>query len=306
MAADASGNTHVVLFSETPALEKLLDSLFDISGLNTQSYSAPDAFVAEAPKCEPDIIVLATGAPALVGQELLAQIKQPSSELRDVPVIMIFPEATPVEVAVEALHLGAYDYLSAPFNEIELLTKITVLAKVKHAEDEFRELAIRDRLTGLYDRRYLFIRAGEELSRARRYSKPITFLALDIDNLAAVNDEYGAEAGDALLQRMADLLVSAKREIDVLARADEDLFVMVLYNTDATGAMVLASRILEQSQQIQCPFCEDYTPTVSVGLSTILAEPDLGAHAQELQDRAVAAMEQARSDGGNRIVVHGQ
>jgi len=294
----------VLILCQTAERQQRFDALFRISGLTAKTTESVEQLLSLASSAHVDVLLCAAAAPLVNSLEVVEQLRAPTSLLRDTPIVVVFPAGTPVELALQSLQLGAYDYLIEPFNEIELLTKVTVLAKVKHAEDEFRELAIRDRLTGLYDRRYLFIRASEELSRAKRYNKPITCMVVDVDGLRAVNERYGTDAGDALLQQVAGVLNQAKREIDVLARVNGDVFVLFLYHTDTVSTTVLASRIVAKLDQLTCPFDGGYKPSVSIGVAGVEASPELSMHAQELQQRAEWALKQAKRQGPGGIVLY--
>lgn len=302
--AETTATTHVLVLCAGKQCEGLYKSLFDLSGLVTKVTADAAGFHAHLVERRVDVALLIAAPDVALVHEVLNGLKSPGSEYRELPVILIYPENTPVEIAVEGLHAGSYDYLIEPFNEIELLTKLAVLAKVKHAEEEFRQLAIKDRLTGLYDRRYLFMRFNEELSRAKRYSRPISCLAIDIDDFRDVNEQYGIEAGDLLLQLVADVLTTSKREIDVLARSDGDQFILALYNTDLIGAQVIAGRILGCIREIKCAFDDGYRVSVSIGLADLDADQNTTMHAQELQHRAEVACLQAKEAGRDRIVIY--
>ncbi len=306
MADEARTSVNVLILCERECEHELFQSLFNLSGLNTDLQRSAEGFYARLERETPEVILIAANPPDESALEHVSRLRQPGSAWRDIPVVVLFPAGTPKEVTLSSLYQGAYDYLVEPFNEIELLTKITVLAKIKHAEDEFRRLAIRDVLTGLYDRRYLNLRLEEEMSRARRYSKPIACISLDIDSFGAVNEEYGFDAGNALLQSVADELRLRKREIDVLARKENDEFVLVLYNTDLTGATILATRIADRLRQLEHAFDNSYHVNVSVGLSGMETSPELQVHGQELLHQAELALARAKTGGGGRIVIYGE
>ena len=212
--------------------EDLYQALLELSGLNTVITTNTAEFHNHLEGHPVDVALLVADPDVLLIHEVLCGLKSAGSKYRDLPVIVIYPRDTPIEVAVEGMHSGSYAFLIEPFNEIELLTKLVVLAKIKHVEDEFRQLAIKDRLTGLYDRRYLFMRFNEEMSRAKRYERPISCLVVDIDDFREVNEKHGIDAGDLVLQLIADVMSGAKREIDVLARSIDDEFVLALYEKD--------------------------------------------------------------------------
>jgi two-component system, cell cycle response regulator len=306
MADEPRASVNVLILCERECEHELFQSLFNLSGLKADLQRSAEEFFARLTLETPEVILVAANPPDETALEHVTKLRQPGSAYRDIPVVVIFPEGTPKEVTLSSLYQGAYDYLVEPFNEIELLTKITVLAKIKHAEDEFRRLAIRDVLTGLYDRRYLYLRLEEEMSRARRYSKPISCISIDIDGFSAVNDEYGMDAGNTLLQSVADELKLRKREIDVLARKENDEFVLVLYNTDLTGATILATRITDRLRQLELAFDPAYHINVSLGLCAMETSPEVPVHGQELLHQAELALKRAKSEGGGRIVIYGE
>jgi diguanylate cyclase (GGDEF)-like protein len=106
-----------------------------------------------------------------------------------------------------------------------------------------RELAIRDSLTGLYDRRYFDDRLNDELVRARRYNRPLSVLLIEVNGLRRLNNARGTAAGDAALKRIADALGANCRSVDVVARYGGDGFAVLLPETGPEGAAALAARI---------------------------------------------------------------
>jgi len=295
---------NAIVICERPEAKEQCRSVFGISGLKTEIVESEEALFNHLARENVEVILIARADPVDHTLNLIHRLRHPGSLYRDIPLVVVFPPKTPLEQALQSLHVGAYDYLIEPFSEIELVTKITVLAKIKHAEDEFRELAIRDVLTGLYDRRYLFIRLDEEMSRARRYSKPIACLVLDMDGMRQVNEKYGADAGDALLTSVADKLRHYKREIDVLARKNADCFAMVLYNTDQPGAMVLSNRLLSKVRDLVPAFDPAFHPSMSIGLAVVETSPEAPLLGQELLERAEIALRFAKREGGGRVAVY--
>ena len=301
--AEASSEIHAVLYHADASWQSGYAALFKLSGLHAACAAGMDELQQLADNCRTDVVIMAPQPAAEQLLDTIQSLKSPTSAVADVPLIVIFPASTPPEIAIQSLHCGAHDYLIEPCNEIELLTKVAIIAKLKHATDEFRRLAVRDSLTGLYDRRYLLTRAGEELSRAKRYNLPITFMLLDVDALARVNQNYGSDAGDALLRLVAELLQRAKRESDVLARLAGDQFAFVLYNTDMVSATVLASRIKSRLEKLEFPFDPDYNVTVCIGLAGATASPKLDLTSDALQQEAREALQQAKALGPGSIVL---
>jgi diguanylate cyclase (GGDEF)-like protein len=110
--------------------------------------------------------------------------------------------------------------------------------------EDTRKLADRDHLTGFFNHRFVHERIGEELVRAQRSGSPVSLLMIDLDNFKLVNDTFGHLFGDRVLVWSAELIRSSLRLSDIPARYGGDEFAVVLPNTDAAAATVVAERIL--------------------------------------------------------------
>lgn len=168
-----------------------------------------------------------------------------------------------LETAMEALNRGALGYLTKPFNVKELvatadraierqrlvLENRRLLAEIRRKNEELEKLSTTDGLTGLYNRRHFEEIMAREETRAQRYGHPMSMVMVDINNLKRVNDHFGHAKGDVIIQETAQLLRSACRASDVLARYGGDEFVILLPETPEEGASALASRIREAESQ---------------------------------------------------------
>jgi diguanylate cyclase (GGDEF)-like protein len=108
---------------------------------------------------------------------------------------------------------------------------------------ELQDMAMRDDLTQLFNRRYFFERLRRELDRARGLQSPLAILVLDVDRLKGVNDTYGHKAGDVVLVNLAKLLVKCTRTSDIPARLGGDEFGVIMPETDKDGAFAVAKRL---------------------------------------------------------------
>jgi len=117
-----------------------------------------------------------------------------------------------------------------------------------------RELATKDELTGLNNRRYFLGRAEEVFKISKRYGKKFSIVMIDIDFFKDVNDTYGHEAGDRVLQALADVFRGLIREVDVLGRYGGEEFILLLPETDMRGAVNIAERIRKTVQRLEVPF----------------------------------------------------
>ena len=165
-----------------------------------------------------------------------------------------------------------------------------------------------DVLTGWNNRRYLSVRLGEELARARRERTRLVCLMLDIDHFKRVNDTWGHAAGDAVLKELAQRIESQVRASDVAARYGGEEFVVLLPDTNVEAAEKLAERIRAEiaASPIDLPSGESVTITASIGIAEVSPPPDaedLKTLGDSLIARADVALYAAKSAGRDRVMV---
>lgn len=124
------------------------------------------------------------------------------------------------------------------------------MKEIQGLQDELREQAIRDPLTGLHNRHYLKEVLGRELSRAMRERYVISFMLLDIDHFKLVNDTYGHAAGDAVLKELADYLAEFTRTGDIVCRYGGEEFLVAFPNTKERDAFFIADRLRQSIQNL--------------------------------------------------------
>jgi diguanylate cyclase (GGDEF)-like protein len=165
-----------------------------------------------------------------------------------------------------------------------------------------------DVLTGWNNRRYLSVRLGEELARARRDGARLACFILDVDHFKRVNDTYGHAAGDVVLKELARRIDSQVRASDVAARYGGEEFVALLPNTNVDAARRLAERVRAavSSSPIVLPCGESVNVTASIGIAEVhpvQADKDLKTLGDSLIARADVALYAAKSAGRDRIMV---
>jgi diguanylate cyclase (GGDEF)-like protein/PAS domain S-box-containing protein len=140
-----------------------------------------------------------------------------------------------------------YDGEGNLLGAIEIIRDIT---KIKHMWDELRELAERDPLTGVFNRRQLMILLRRELERCKRTRTPLTIFYIDVDNLKEINDEFGHAEGDELLKNIAEAFTKGLRKVDIVARVGGDEFVIVIPSTNKRKAEKIIERIRIKLKEI--------------------------------------------------------
>lgn len=158
------------------------------------------------------------------------------------------------------------------------------------------ELAITDRLTGLYNRLKLDEALEYEISKSKRYGTALSLIILDIDHFKSVNDIYGHQIGDMVLKEVANTLLSCKRESDTIGRWGGEEFLIVLPNTNLAGAMITADKIRTAIENYS--FSVVGNKTASFGVSEFLVEEN----EDSFIERADQALYRAKSGGRNQVV----
>ncbi len=211
------------------------------------------------------------------------------------------PKSEPAPVAAPASDLEALERKVAELQEAaedrrrfqeELLERQRQLEE--RAEVMARESKM-DPLTAIANQRGFIERLDQEFSRARRYEMPLSLVFLDIDDFKSYNDEFGDIAGDSVLEQIATLLHDQTRVSDFIARYEGGQFAIILTNTDAAGAMVMAERV---RSAVEAATWLGRAVAVSAGIATM--STDTANSAQFIED-ANAAMNEAKENGRNRV-----
>lgn len=157
--------------------------------------------------------------------------------------------------------------------EGELAVMVTLVSKYVASSRRLTNLKTRMRIddqTGVLTRWAVLELLNKERDRALRYSRNLSVLYVDIDELKAVNDTYGHEAGDELISRVARSLSTSLRGCDAVGRLGGDEFLVVLPETDAQGARAVMTRIRDNLAAQRCAFAEiERSPSVSMGCATM-------------------------------------
>ncbi len=164
------------------------------------------------------------------------------------------------------------------------------------------ELAIRDELTGVYNRRHLMEVIRLEKQRCERSGRTYSIGILDVDFFKKVNDTYGHLAGDEVLRQIARTAAAALRQTDYFGRYGGEEFAFILTDTTVEGAMITAERVRTQIEGLRFPLISvDLMVTVSTGLADSRGSPDTNLTFQS----ADAALYYAKEHGRNRCVIAG-
>ncbi len=179
------------------------------------------------------------------------------------------------------------------------------LTQLALANEQLSNMTILDGLTGVKNRRYFNKKIEREVKRASRLNKTLSLLMLDIDHFKSINDNYGHQAGDICLQRLAETLSShIHRAGDEVARYGGEEFSIVLPNTDLEGASELAENIRKAVMNSNVTYDKKKIKlTVSIGVASVSADDHMEDENQIIH-MADQALYEAKETGRNKVVVY--
>ncbi|HYQ93409.1 MAG TPA: diguanylate cyclase, partial [Burkholderiales bacterium] len=169
--------------------------------------------------------------------------------------------------------------------------------------EKLREQAMRDKLTGLYNRHYVEEWFDLELRRAQRHGRPIAAIMLDVDHFKRFNDSFGHEAGDLVLQELAGALRRSTRGSDVASRYGGEEFLVLLPECPFDTALRKAEQMREEVAKLELRYDGRPLGPISVSLG-VAAFPDHAKESAELLRHADEALYEAKGAGRNRVVAY--
>ncbi len=253
-----------------------------------------------------DILILSVASKSFDALKLCAHFKV--TELtRAISIILVCdPDDRPR--AAKGLEIGASDVIFSPVDRQELLARVRTQARrsqyielLRRRVDKGLELSVIDQLTGLYNRRYMMSQLHQLMQRSVMGGKPVSVLMADIDHFKNVNDTHGHDAGDEVLQEIANRLRENVRPMDIVCRPGGEEFLVIMPETPGDLACAAAERI--RRAVASQPFAvsggrKQIVVTVSAGVSTIAGPDDT---ISDLTKRADQALYQAKTAGRNRV-----
>lgn len=180
-----------------------------------------------------------------------------------------------------------------------LLLSNQLISALKSAEARLHEMATRDFLTGLLNRREGMHRFREEISKSRRSLQPLSAILLDIDHFKNINDTYGHLVGDKLLQHLAENLIPALRDYDIFCRYGGEEFLLILPNTPLLEGVEIAERLRRKIAEFT--FVSERGITITMTISLGVAQLTGNEDENSLVYRVDQALYGAKDMGRNRV-----
>ena len=254
-----------------------------------------------------DLVLCDVEMPGMDGFKFLNMVNS-RKELRDIPVLLLTSH-NELETKIRGLEQGASDYLTKPFSPEELLARVKIHLKIKTLQDHLKEsnqrllqISLTDPLTELNNRRYLMETLEKEFERSQRSNHPCAFLMIDLDHFKQVNDTYGHQQGDEVLQATAREIKRQLRQYDFAARFGGEEFALLLPETSPAEALMVAERLRQSICDIQFTGpSSELTITTSIGISA-LPHNKIGS-VEDLIRLADEALYTAKDNGRNRVEI---
>jgi diguanylate cyclase (GGDEF)-like protein/PAS domain S-box-containing protein len=175
------------------------------------------------------------------------------------------------------------------------------MTEIEKLQEELREQAVRDPLTGLYNRRYLDETLVREISRIEREQSTLSIIIADIDHFKSINDTYGHQVGDQFLVIIAGLMKRYARSSDIVCRYGGEEFLLILPGANLVSAGVRAEEIRQKCLELGVPH-EGQTLSVSMSFG-VATYPQHGQAAEEIIIKADKAMYSSKQAGRNRVTL---
>ena len=294
----------VLLIDDEKDVLDFLSVLLGSEGFDVVTASNGDEGVHRFMEKRPSLVITDVKMPKKDGLAVLKEIRKMGS---DTDVIVLTGHSDEFS-AMACLRLGAYDYLSKPLEDIEIL-----VAAVNRALDKRRltlenlelkqvlkDVSILDDLTGIYNHRYLHHRLDEEIKRSKRFGSALSVLQVDIEDFKSINAAHNRQTGDRVLKQMAEILMELSRAIDICGRLSGDRFFLILPETPRQGAEKAAQRVLEKVQRTEVS-TENERVGMSVKIGGVSLSEGKQAQATELIFRADEALVQAKEKDKNGV-----
>ncbi len=253
----------------------------------------------------PNLVISDWMMPNMNGPDLCRKIRE--MEKSGYTYFILLTAMGKKEDVIQGFQAGADDFLVKPFDREELKYRIRIGERIIKLEQQILHLATTDSLTGVLNRRAFIERTEEQIHRCVRENSPLALLLTDIDYFKKINDNYGHQAGDLVLQKFTDQLTRSSRPYDFVGRYGGEEFVVSLPGADMSQSRAVADRMrksVEEMKIIPQDGSEPIRVTASFGAASLLM--DSKENAESLIKRADEAMYKAKREGRNRVCVAGE
>ena len=241
----------------------------------------------------PDLILLDIIMDGTDGFEFLKKLKQ-DPRTQNISVILISGLSESVD-REKGFDMGAFDFIAKPFDQLELKASVRNALRMKMLEQKTQ----RDGPTGLWNQVYFKQRMIQEISEARRHLRPLSLVACDIDRFKKLNDKFGHQFGNHVLEKIAQTFLSG-RTSDIACRYGGDEFVLILPSTNIQQGYEVVERIRTAIAAVAWPDKPNLVVTASFGICDTASVGE-EATPETMFQTADSALYIAKESGRNNV-----
>lgn len=274
---------------------ELMRTLLIRHGMRVETLGDPMLFWERLDATDPDLVILDIDMPQVSGIELCRALRN-DERWTALPVLFMTARSDPTSIQ-RVFAAGADDYVGKPISESELVVRLNNrLERVR----QLREQAETDPLTRLATRRKALELTERFVKLAGRGANPFSLALVDLDDLRAINSNYGHASGDDVLRSLAQLLARSLRAVDIIGRWGDDEFIIGFYASEKRGAATRLHTIL--AAFVDNEFRSEDRRTFHASFSAGVAQaPEDGANAKALIAAAQETLRQSIFDGGHKV-----
>lgn len=249
-------------------------------------------------KRRPKIVCCGDGTPTGTRHAICEHIR---TELgSSIPYLLLALNAEQAETVDASTEQVADDSITAPCPSLLLMSRITLGLRTEQLRADLERATITDRLTGLFNHCHFTSLLETEFARSRRYGGSLSILMVDLDFFKAINDTFGHQVGNDVLEITADVLRQGVRDTDTVARYGGEEFAVVVPEAPLKAATEMAERLrIALASDVRCPELRDQRITASFGVVSV--DDPRAATASDLVELADRALYLAKHQGRNRV-----
>ncbi len=321
MSDDTNKNLRILIVDDVSINIQVIANILKKDGYQMSYAQSGKAALVKSNFQDFDLILLDVMMPEMNGFEVCIQLKQ-ELKTKDIPVIFLTAKSD-TESIVRGFEAGGADYVTKPFNGVELLARVKTRLDLKRSQEALKSayqklkatnekllksqeklemVARTDTLTKLSNRFDIIEKMENEKIRFERSQKPFSFILCDIDNFKLFNDQYGHDCGDFVLVSLAERIRSRVRKQDGVSRWGGEEFLLLLPETDLEGGRILAES-LKETVSSNCYEYDEHKLeiTMTFGVSSFSQIENI----EQCIKMADSALYKGKSLGKNCVVLSG-